>query len=667
VLNSTIQDPVGDRNLPAWVDFMGSGLAVDMYRAGVRMTNRYTMFSDNAQSVVTYYEDGFAADIRMTFYPDAREEQISQTIEIRMEVILTDTGVDVIVPSDSIVDTQGDRIERLASIFIYPFMAATYGGEKEGYMFVPDGSGVLMSLDYHEGRFTTPFSGRVYGRDLGIDVFVERWMDESRPRIIETAPVYMPVFGKVFSETGTGFVGIVKNGQETAEIRAYPNGVSTEYNWVTARFHLRESFVHQTSREGGGGILTFERELKGSDIHVSFTFMTQDASYTEMARIYREHLIENGMLIQQETGFRIGLEFIGAANMQGLFARRVIPVTTFDSAANYLTYLRDRGIDGMNVVFRGWQRGGYDESFPIERVRVENALGGARGLEDLINHVNSMGNIEFSLHTELGEATQTRRYDSSTELVMRLDRNVFNYGGVFFLSPYKIMDVVNATSGGFSDLNVESLAVSGMTNHLFTYIFAGRTVSREEARIELMKVASVIADDFNVIMDAPFDYLWRYARGINNVPLSGSGFSFVMRDIPFMSIVLRGYMPMYSAFVNLHEAPRDFLLRLAETGVFPNFVVTTEDNMLLVDTALGSVFTSMFDDWSETIVEYYFALRDLHAQTENATITSHTLLELDFVRVVYSNGTTVYVNYSDRAMFDSGVYVPARSFIVLGG
>jgi len=668
VLNSTIQEPVGDRNLPAWVAFMGSGLSVDMYRAGVRMTNRYTMFSDNVRSVITYYADGFAADIFMTFMPEAGEAQIAQTVEIRMEVLLTETGVDVIVPSDSIVDTEGGRIERLAAVFIYPFMGATYGGERPGYMFVPDGSGMLMTLDNHYGRFTTPFHGRVYGNDLGIDVFVQHWVTaQANINPVPTLPVFMPVFGKVYTDTGTGFVGIIKNGQETAEIRAYPNGVSTEYNWVTARFNLRESFIHQTSREGGGGILTFERELKGSDIHVAFTFTTENASYVEMARLYRQHLIENGMLVQQNADFRMGIEFIGAANRQGLFGRRVIPMTTFASAGDYLAYLRARGIGNMNVVFRGWQRGGYDESFPVERVRVENALGGAGGLTDLVNRANNLGGIDFSLHMELGEATQTRRYDSATELVMRLDRNIYNFNDTFFLSPYKMMDVFQRTRDSFVGLNVDRLAVSGMTNHLFTYIFAGRTVSREETRIEMMTIAAEMAEDFHVVMYAPFDYLWRYTSGVTHVPISGSGFTFAHRNIPFMSIVLRGYMPMYSTFVNLNEAPRNFLLQLAETGIMPNFVITTEDNMLLMDTALDRVFTSMFDDWSETIVEYYFALRDLHVHTAYATITSHTLLETNFVRVTYSNGVAVYVNYSNQTRTFGGVTVPPTSFVVTGG
>ncbi len=649
-----------DKNLKAWEDFMASGLSIEMLKSGTRQTVRYTMYSDNVNKAITYFEDGFSVDVDMSVVGVKKEEQ---QVKLQMEVFLTNDGIDVYIPSNSIQDTVGDQIDKLSSVFIYPFLGSTNLDEKEGYMFIPDGSGVIVSLEDNNGRFTTPYSARVYGKDKGIDAVSKKY-DAGYPDPVDAEPIYIPLYGMVYSEDQTGFMGLIKRGQENANIIAYPNGVSTSYNWISSQFYLRDSYIHQTSKNGSEGIAAYEKNLKGSDIYVSYYYMSEGASYNQMAQIYRDYLIEDGVLVRQENAYKIGLDVIGAENQDGIISDRTFAMTTFEDTVDMLDYLKNNGVEGINLIYRGWQKGGYDDSFPISDVEMERKLGGKQGLETLIKKVSDMSNVELSLYDDFGTASKSKIYDTGRDIVKRIDKLIYDDGS-YFLTPIKLLELSADVIPEYKDLNLNSLAISGITNNLYTYLSNDKVVGREQTKLEQMQVLKSVSEELQLYMDAPYDYLWKYAKGIYNLPLSGSNYSYTEAEIPFLSIVLKGYIPMYSEYCNLNAAPTDYELKLAESGVFPNYIITKEDNTQLMNTSLDYIFTSKFDDFKDRMVESYGNLKSLNEKVSNAVIVEHQILEKDFVRVTYDNGVRVYVNYSSKSKVADNVEVAAKSYKVV--
>lgn len=660
VLRSTQTILGDDKNLKAWEDFMASGLSIEMLKTGTRQTVRYTMHSDNVKKEIQYYQDGFSADITMTVVDSNKKEQ---QVKLQMDVILTEEGMDVVVPSDSIQDTVGDQVDKLSSIYVYPFLGSTNLDEKEGYMFLPDGSGVIVSLEDHNGRFTTPYSAKIYGIDKGIDAIPAQY-DAGYPDPVEAEAVYIPLFGIVYSEEQTGVMGLIKRGQESADIIAYPNGVSTNYNWITAQYFLRDSYIHQTSRNSSEGITAYEKDLKGSDIQISYYFMTENASYNQMAQIYRDYLIDQGVIKRQANTYRLGLDIVGAENVEGIVTDRTFAVTTLEETGEILEYLKNSGVDGMNIIYRGWQKGGYDDGFPIEDVKVEKKIGGERDLKKLIDQVKHTDNVEFSLYDDFGIASKSKIYDTSKDILKRIDKLIYDNGN-YFLTPIKLLELSEKTIPKYQELKLSNLAISGITNNLYTYLINDKVISREQTRLEHIEVMRRIDEDVDLYMDAPYEYLWKYAKGIYNMPLAGSNYSYTTAEIPFLSIVLKGYLPMYSEYCNLNAAPSDYELKLAESGVLPNYIVTKQDNTLLMNTSLDFVFTSKFDDFKEQMIQTYHNLKELNDKVTDAIIVDHQILESDFVCVTYDNGVRVYVNYSDRTKHSGNVEVGGKSFEVI--
>ncbi len=145
-------------------------------------------------------------------------------------------------------------------------------------------------------------------------------------------------------------------------------------------------------------------------------------------------------------------------------------------------------------------------------------------------------------------------------------------------------------------------------------------------------------------MARPNAYLWQYADAMYDMPLSASDYIFTSGDVPFMSIVLSGQMPYYAEYVNFQANSTRFFLQLIEQGAFPAFLLTMEDPILLVNSNSNEVFSSQYELYKEMIVQWYDELEDVFEQIGGASIERHERIG-DLVKVVWSNGVTVYINY----------------------
>ncbi|MGL4373039.1 MAG: DUF5696 domain-containing protein, partial [Turicibacter sp.] len=169
----------------------------------------------------------------------------------------------------------------------------------------------------------------------------------------------------------------------------------------------------------------------------------------------------------------------------------------------------------------------------------------------------------------------------------------------------------------------------------------------------------------NVLLEQPFAYLWKYMNMYLDTPLTGSNYNFTDEDIPFLAIVLKGSIPMFSEYVNFEANKTEYFLRLVEQGVQPSFYLTMEDPAALKYTNSSDIYSSRYDLYKEEVVEYYNELSSLYELIENATIENHKR-EDELVVVEYSNGIKVYINYSTKSKTMDGVTVDAKSYKVGG-
>ena len=103
---------------------------------------------------------------------------------------------------------------------------------------------------------------------------------------------------------------------------------------------------------------------------------------------------------------------------------------------------------------------------------------------------------------------------------------------------------------------------------------------------------------------------------------------------------------------------------MIEYGTYPSFIVAYADNFELQDTPLEDYFSINYKDWETTIIDVYKQVSEALNEVEGAYMVNHKVLETGMIRVDYSSGTSIYINYNNTECNVDGVTVPAEAYLV---
>jgi len=642
----------------AWRNFMASGLSLEYFEENKPNAIRTDLVTQTNKSITfESLEHGFKAIIRLN------------DLQIGMEILvsLEQDQLVVSIPQQSILE--GNKM-KLASIFVYPFLGATKAGEIDGYMFIPDGSGALIRYADNKGKFKIPFEAKIYGTNEGI---------ETADRDIFTNPPYtvqFPVFGMVHGEGRNAVFGIVENGQYNAKVLAYPSGVNTPYNWTTIQFLSRESYLQPTSRSLGG-IIVYEKDRNPEDIQLRYTFLNgKDASYAGMARTYQAYLKEKSILIKKEqetnTTIPLQMDILGAETENGMFAKRLIPMTTVSQLEEMLEDMNKNGIENVNVVYKGWNVGGLSGTSPSP-VKYEAALGSNKDFERLAASLLERG-TQLHLYSDFTTGNEaSKRFSAQADAAKKIDKSLLTiptfeevYDKIYYLSAEATSNLIKQNAKKYAEQIVTGVAVDTTGSVLFSELIGGKQSSRSQTAVAYTTAIKELADRLSsMLIYAPNDYMLAYASQVLDVPMDSSQYIYISHTVPFVQMVLKGYKDYYAPYSNFFANPQTSLLRMIETASYPSYYLTYETSYKLKHTNSNDIYTSAYDDWRESMLAAYRILNEALQPTIGAAMADHEYLSDDIVKVSYDNGIAVLVNYTKRDYQWNGISVPARGFQVI--
>lgn len=599
---------------------------------------------------------------------------VFEDLEASFDLIVRLDGDSIIItiPEDSIVESGEQKLYTLQA---YSFLGAALEDRLPGYLFIPDGSGALIRFQADNPHYDDPFARFIYGSDPSV---ITR-----SSRAVLPQPISLPVFGMVHGEGQNGFVAIVEQGKYDAEILAYPSGITTDLNWVTTRFTLRHRYFQPTS-QNMGGINTFQRNRIPDDKQVRYVFLSgNDASYVGMAKAYRTYLQERDILEpieQAQEEIPVQIEFLGAEMEPGLIRRKTVEMTTFEQVLEIVRELEEREISNIAAVYHGWSKGGLTGRNP-DKFPIENSIGGARGLQELQAHLNEK---EITLHLSVDYVqgfSRAKQFNPRVNAIRSITNQVLtrplgNFFSnrqlrdidVYYINPSKAYELALKDMKEFDKLNVQGLAAIELGATLLSDNNRNNRVTRREAARTYQDLAQLLADQTGSLgLYSPNDYLFKYTNQIYNVPMSSSQYMYVTDTVPFLQIVLNGMIDYYVAPVNFEANPQEQALRMIEYGAYPSYYLTHERAWNLKNTASNHIFTSYYADWLDFIEESYMRINRALAQVQTATIEERSVLDWGVVRVSYSNGLQIYVNYTEKDYLADGQLVGARDFLVTGG
>ncbi len=227
-------EPAG--KLTGWKAFVASPLVLDVVDGQTVITKQQSLVGNQVAIDLTLLDGG----------ADALVDFTELGVKLRLQIRLEADSIAITLPADGLeeypvskgvdkktgLETFTDT--RVCGVYLLPCFGATKLDEKAGYMLVPEAAGALINFSNGEGVGTTPFSKRVYGTNIGVDKSVMTELNRPAEQIT------LPVYGMAYTDDQLGYLAVVEDGSEAAEIMAYPAGVITDYNWAAAHFTLRE-------------------------------------------------------------------------------------------------------------------------------------------------------------------------------------------------------------------------------------------------------------------------------------------------------------------------------------------------------------------------------------------------------------------------------------------
>lgn len=585
-------------------------------------------------------------------------------IELQLIVTLEAEGIKVEIPSSSIKETK-DKV-KLQSIYVYPFLGATKGQAVPGYLFVPDGSGALIQLDHQNTVATEPFIKRIYGSDLGMSGVKDNQDMTNEPEIIS-----YPVYGVVHNADVNGVVAIIEKGAEYGEINAYPAGITTPFNWVTSRFIIRESYF-QPSNKKGEGFTVNQAKANQFDIAVHFSLLSdQEANYVGMAKKYRDYLVDQGVLKAQEVSnenIPMRLEFLASDTKKALFGEKTVTMTSVEEMEAILNDLNQNDINHLKVVVRGWNKGGSSTG-TLNHFPFEKTVGSADEWLDIINN-ESYADLEVFFYTDYIKGYKgTKGYSVLKDAAQMISEQLlsskdsikeFNY-----LSPLSTEKFMMNDKKAFDKYQINRLAMDTLGSKLYSNA-ASLTANTRSESIEIYN-RSLGNMEMDLALYQPNDYLWKNTTEYFDIPMGSSNYLSTTDTVPFLQIVLKGYLNFYATSFNFASNPDEFMLKLIDYGAYPSFYLTEEDSVKLLKTGSEWLYTSKYDILKEQILDVYQTLNETLKLVEGEVIESRRVLAEDIIEVTYSNGISFIVNYTDHAYQQDGKNVVAKSFEVIGG
>lgn len=641
----------------SWKQFAKSIVVGDFIAATSGSVKRMSMAdSGDGAPVVTDIDNGVA--IQATFRDAAAS--------CRVEITLEENGLKVVIPQNSL---SCGSAYTLSALYVMPFFGAVYSDSIGGYMFIPDGCGALIRYQKPHS-YSSYFSGRIYGSDLalpGNTSVVNASATDTIPTIpmVDNQQVTLPVFGMAHGSNQDAFLAVISQGDSACDLIASAAGTTIDFNWACPRFIYQETYWQPAG--SNTGFNATQPNVNTFDAEVRYYFLGgEQANYTGMANRYKKLLQEEGKLSATPlsgNSIPIKLDAVMAERAAGYWLDYTKALTTLKDVSGWVEELNRLGVNRILMTLEGFEKGGIS-GHSIGNFALEGKVGSEAQLQKLYEQVAAGGGtlaLQTSLSTGFSDQLKRRdvRMSAANNLVSRTE--VHNlYTTRYYLNGATVAGHIQKLSA--LPFYKKNLALNDIAHDLFGNYKSGQTQSRLEALQQAVGLLQNAADSTDYLMlENPNAYALAYADAAYNIPMANSMMKYETDTVPFVQIVLSGYVDCFSDFLNYGGNTDQMLLMLVDYNINPSFVLTDMYSSEFADTNSSDIYSSRYEDWKEDIVSSYAFVNDCLSRVRGSGMASRSV-PVDGVSVVaYENGVTLVINYTEEAFEYAGITVPAMS------
>jgi hypothetical protein len=650
-----------------------SGVSIGLYKESTPIAQSYlderSVYEEGiyvgeervASSRIRYNSTGFIAEVDFS-HPELM-------IKFDVHVSIVDGNLVVNVPRES-VEEYNPNIWRsdsqyfiLRNIILFPYFGSTIS-ETDGYVFIPDGAGALISLEANPA-VKASFDLDVYGEDSG---YISPTIGMRTSTVKPIARVTMPVYGVVHDAGNTGFFVISESGASYAQIKFKSTGLINDYYSTYFSYKYRESYEQYQSRANEDQYrISFQDDPNEYDLTQRYVFLSgPDADYVGMAKTYQSYLIDNNLLGDErrieydETPTKV--DFIGSEITTGILSNKSQTVSSYEEITEILTTMQEDGYSNLVTSLKTFNMS--EDSYRFDIIRK---LGGSKEFEKMMDFFDE-NNIEFSYYSDYA-----RNYEiyskAHAQTLSKREIYYIELSWMFFAhyvtSPSYYEQFAKDDYKDFNEYGIEGISLDGLDKSIFTHYDDGIVYSNQNMEDIASALSYFEEKEIMTNVYLPDAYLYKYVNEYYDTPISSTDFSFSMAAVPFLQLVIGGYVDMYSPYLNFVSDETVSLLRLVEYGVFPSYVLTGGTAYDLKKTNSSDIYISEYNVLSRRISDYYNFISDGLSSTINSEMVDHTFLGEGIVLVEYDTGTQIIINYNDFAVTVGSIVVAAEGYEVI--
>ena len=584
----------------------------------------------------------------------------------------------VAIPCDQIVHHESYQ---LTSISLLRYFGAA-DTTQQGYIFVPDGSGALISLNNGKTQMHA-WASNIYGPDLALS---------SAGALTSTEDVYLPVFG--IKHEDKALLAIIEEGDALGLIKADVSGRGNSFNTVHSEYRIRPAgsvTLDTGTAHGSRSKPMFQSRLYNGNITIRYSFLGQDqANWVGMASYYREYLINKyGLQKLSGEGTPFYLELIGAIHREKPFfgIPRIVqePLTTFKEAEELAVELVADGIDNLHVVYSGWLEGGLHHYYPMQ-ARPEPALGMTGGLDALKQAMEERG-IALSMGVNFANTwrdSTTDRFSPTSDASRAINRRVAR---VYYYNP-ATGDRIGATAGYLVSPASYGKLIPSFVRDFAKYGIGGlaplelgyqlssdfredpdRLVDRQQSRkIVETQLKYLQENSAHVTVEGGNAYALPYVDTVLQIPFQSSNYNIVDETVPFYQMVTHGLVNYTGKPINVNAADsRVSFLKAIEYGASLYYKWMKSDFGVLKGTLFNTLNSVQYTDWYDLAISQYQEAKEVLDLVYGKLMLGHQRLDDGVYLTRYEDGISVVVNYNDFSVQVGDLTIGGKDFTWIGG
>lgn len=232
----------------------------------------------------------------------------------------------------------------------------------------------------------------------------------------------------------------------------------------------------------------------------------------------------------------------------------------------------------------------------------------------------------------------------------------------------------------------KQISMLGVGQYLNSNYKTGSVVTREQALQETVKTLELY-QDYSIMVDQGNDYTWAYADHIIDIPMGSSEYLSSTGSIPFLQIVLHGYVNYTGEAFNTEADYTTSILKAVETGAGVHFRWMAAENSIFQNTSFANFYSLNYNDSFDEAIDAYTQVSKVVDLVVDQEIDQHEEVEAyvqspyigdiesasaEFRRTetdnvfmtTFENGVQVLVNYNSYNIeLEDRTVVEAQSFV----